>query len=333
VLTTNVGVMNRIPAGAERAEDGDMKKLLYKIAKAYYEDHLTQREISERLGLSRVKVSRLLGRARDEGVVQIQVVSPEAGDADLERELETQWGLKEVVVVPEAAEGDVQLRHLGLGAASYLKRILQSREIIALAWGNSISALVDQFTPFPLPEIRVVQMVGGLGDPESDSHGSDLARRLANALQARPRLLPAPGVVRSRQIRDSLFHDPQIAGTLQMANSADLAVVGIGTLNEGAVLRAGTILSSADVTRLKRKRVVGNICLHFFDADGQSVSDEIDERMIGLTLSEIRRLPRVIAIASGPAKFAAIRAALTGRFVTVLITDRGTALRLRSDRA
>ena len=73
--------------------------LLYKIAKAYYEDGLTQDQIGRRFGLSRIKVSRLLQQARQSRVVQITITPPPDSFGDLERDLETAYGLDEVVVV------------------------------------------------------------------------------------------------------------------------------------------------------------------------------------------------------------------------------------------
>ncbi len=311
--------------------DAENYRLLYKIAKAYYDDQLTQQEIGERFGLSRVKVNRLLSRARDERIVQIEVIPPESSEPVIERALEEQCGLKEAVIVPSSASRDELLRNLGTGVAGYLHRIIGGSDVIGLAWGRSLYAMIEAMSPLNLPDVRVVQLLGGLGDPDAEIHGSEIARRFAQLVQAKPRMLVAPGVVATASVKNALLADPQVSDTLRLASSVDVAIVGVGTLNQNSVvLSAGTILSDEDVKRLKKKKVVGDIALRFFDADGRPVDDELNDRIVGVTLEEIRAMPRVVAVAGGPEKLEAICGALRGKFVNVLVTDHDTAEKLLS---
>lgn len=312
--------------------DSENYRLLYKIAKAYYDDQLTQQEIGERFGLSRVKINRLLSKAREQKIVQIQVVPPESGETELERKIEECCNLKEVILVSSADSHESLLRNLGEGAARYLKRILTGKETIGITWGTSLFALVEALSPINTSDVRVVQMLGGLGDPDADIHGTEIVYRLAQLLQARPRILSSPGVVGSVEVRKALFADVQVADTLKLAAQADVALVGIGTLGRHSVLvQAGTILSSADIKRLQVRKVVGDIALRFFDIKGEPVEDELNERVIGLTLAEMRKIPRVVAVAGGPEKYDAICGALRGRYISVLVTDRQTAERLAEE--
>jgi DNA-binding transcriptional regulator LsrR (DeoR family) len=316
------------------ASDLDQLKLMFKIAQAYYEDGLTQEQIGRRLGLSRIKVSRMLRQAREEGVVRIAIVPPQASNVELERELERAYGLDEALVVspPERGQDTALIRALGAAAAACLVRGLQGHEVVGLTWGTTVLAVVDALPRQNWPEMRVVQMLGGLGQPEADVYGADLARRMAEAFGARPRLLPAPGIVASKMVRDALLTDPQIADTLILASSADVALVGIGRPIPGSVLmRAGTILTSQELEQLQSRGAVGDIGLRFIDAQGRPVDHEINERIIGLDLGQMRRIPRVIGVA-GTGKFEVIRAALRGRLLDVLVTDQGSAARLLQDR-
>lgn len=205
------------------------KKLLYKIAKAYYEDGLTQGEIGKRLGLSRIKISRLPQQARDERIVQITVIPPYESKVDLEREIEAKYGLDEVVIVsPTSYDKAVIARELGPAAADCLLRSLPGDEVLALSWGTTLLAVVDALPAQNWPDMKVVQILGGLGRPEAETHGTDLTCRMAEAFGCRPRLLPAPGIVSSKLVKDALMADPQIADTLTLAAQADIALVGIG---------------------------------------------------------------------------------------------------------
>ena len=309
------------------------RKLLYKIAMAYYVDNLTQEQIARRFGLSRVRVSRLLEQARQERIVQISIVPPQDAKPDLERQLELKCGLDEVIAVaPPSYEPEALVRSLGEAAADYLVRCLQGHEVVGITWGRTLHAVVEALPMQNWPRMRVVQLIGGLGKPEAETHGADLTRRMAEAWAARPVMLSAPGIVTGRLVRDALLADPQIGDTLRLAARANIALVGIGAPTPDAVvMQLGNILSHRDIEQLKALGAVGDIALRFFDATGQVIEHEINERIIGLSLDQLKKIPRVIGVAGGAEKFEAIRAAVQGRLVSVLITDEKTALRLRHD--
>lgn len=311
------------------ATDSERKKLLYKISKAYYEDGLTQHEIGKRFGLSRIKVSRLLQQARDEKVVQI-IIPPQDPNADLERALESRFGLDEAVIVTPASYDHAAVLHaLGPAAADYLMRCLDGSEVLGLSWGTTLLSVVEAIPAQNWTNMRVVQILGGLGRPEADTYGGDLAHRLALALGARPRLLAAPGIVASKLVRDALLADPQIADTLALGANADVLLVGIGVPSTpDSVVKQAGILSPAEFEQLGALGAVGDIALRFFDRDGQAIKHDLDDRIIGLDLDQIRNIPRVIGAAGCPEKLEVIRAALRGKLISVLVTDDRTASRL-----
>jgi DNA-binding transcriptional regulator LsrR (DeoR family) len=318
--------------------DAKMTKLLFKIATAYYEDGLTQEQIGGRFGLSRVKISRLLRRAREERIVQISVAPPQDSTVHLERRLEHKYGLDEAIVVSTSGHGrwrhqdrTTVTRELGPAAADCLVRSLSGHQVLALTWGTTLLSVVDALPIQNWPDIKVVQMLGGLGQPEADVYGADLVHRTARALGGRPRLVPAPGIVASRLVRDALLADRQISDTLALGAQADVALVGIGAPAPDSVVMQAGILSQEELDQLKARGAVGDIALRFFDADGQPVEHDIYERMIGLDLAQIRSIPRVIGVAGGEGKLGVIRAALCGQLIDVLVTDDGVAARLLDD--
>ncbi len=306
--------------------------LLYKIAKAYYEDGLTQSQIGKRLGLSRIKISRLLHQARQNGVVQITIAVPVDSHADLERELEAAYGLDEVVVAATSRtnQSDV-VPAVGQAAAAYLARCIEDGIVLDLSWGTTLLATVDAMTPQNLPHVRVVQMLGGLGKLEAEAAGGDLALRLATIFGARMRLLWSPSVVSSKLVRDALLQDANIAETLVLAARADVALVGIGSPTPNSVVIQSGMLTINELDELRTLGAVGDIALRFFDADGKAVEHPINERIIGLELAQIQRIPRVIGVAGGIEKFQVVRAALRGRLINVLVTDEHLAQALLAD--
>ncbi len=310
----------------------EQKKLLCKIAKAYYEDGLTQAQIGQRFGLSRIKVSRLLSHAREERIVQITIVSPDEANVELERLLEARYSLDEALIVspPSDAPQDI-LDTLGEAAADCLMRSLHGGETLTLTWGTTLLSTVHALPDCDWPDMRVIQALGGLGSPEADVYGADLVHRAAQALGARGRMLAAPGIVASRAVCEALLSDPQIANTLSLAAQADIALVGIGRPTPGSVLLQSNILTEAEYEHLQTMGAVGDIALRFFDAEGHSIQHEINERILGLTLAQIQAIPRVIGVAGGVEKFEVIRAALRGQLINVLVTDEVNAKQIAED--
>ncbi len=311
------------------AMTSDKKRLLYKLARAYYEDNLTQQQIGKRFGLSRIKVSRLLQQARDERIVQIAIIPPQDSNAELERALEAKYGLDEAVIItPSGYDTPTIVQELGPAAADCLSRSLQGQEVLSISWGTTVLSVVDALPPQTWPQMKVVQMLGGLGRPESETYGGDLVHRMAQAFGAKPRMIPAPGIVDTKMVRDALLANPQIAHTLEMAAKANVALVGIGRPISGSVVLNSGILTEEELGQLHALGSVGDIALRFFDANGQSIYHEICDRIIGLDLDQIKQIPRVIGAAGGEEKYEVIRAALRGQLIDVLVTDDRIGTRL-----
>jgi DNA-binding transcriptional regulator LsrR (DeoR family) len=311
------------------------QRLLVKTAQLYYEQELTQSEISQRLGLSRQKVQRLLHEAREQGIVRINIRPVMGVYGDLEQGLEQRYGLDEAIIVETTAYDNqlVVTREIGAGAVEYLLRVLRPHDVVVVSWGGSLLGMVDALQASSgvkrLSGVKVVQGLGGLGDPTNETHAADLTRRLARILDGRAVLLPAPGVAGSLETRMAYAGDPFVARSLQQGAAANLAFMGIGAPRPDSILcREGTIVSWPELAALEKQGAVGDINLRYFDNQGQRVASDLDDRVIGLTLDEIRQIDRVVGIAGGSAKFEAIRAALKGKLVDILVTDHMLAQRL-----
>jgi DNA-binding transcriptional regulator LsrR (DeoR family) len=312
----------------------DHHRLLVKLARLYYEQELTQDEIADRLRLSRQKVQRLVRQAREKGIVQI-VIRPMTGTlCDLERDLEDRYQLREVVIVETADYNNQSLvaREIGVAAADYLKRVVRSHYKIVISWGETLLAMVNALSAGPAIEVEgtmVIQGLGGLADPNEDVHAADLTRRLAKALRAQAFLLPAPAIAASHAARKAFCSDPYIDALLQKARAANVMLLGIGAPRRDSLLvRKGSIVSWSKLAALIKRGAVGDINLHYFDAQGRRIVSELDERVIGLSFEEITEIELVVGVAGGAAKHDAIRAALTGKLVDVLVTDHVTAQNL-----
>lgn len=303
-------------------------RLLTKVSKLYYEDNLHQDEIVERLHISRSTISRLLAQAREEGIVKILVTSPTGTYASLENLIEQKYGVEEVIIaeVPAPDSPQIIARELGAAAANYLFRIINQTDVVGVSWGYTIRGMVEALEPKNFPNVRIVQMTGGIGKPESESHATELCHKLARTLSCKLALLPAPGVVHSKQTREVYMMDEHVRTAINLLPSITLAFVGIGSLNSYSIsVRDETILTKADLKEVAANGAVGDIALRFIDAEGKPIRSELDKRIIGIDLKNLHQIPRVVGVAGGTNKVTPIRAALRGKLINVLITDQTTA--------
>lgn len=309
----------------------DELRLMAKIARMYYTQGLRQTEICGRLNIHQSTVSRVLQRAEREGIVRITVSLPPGTHTDVEDALQSAFGLDEAVVV-DCLEDEAQIAHdLGAAAAFYLENTLKPSDIIGISsWSAALLHMVNAIHPSQrFKSNRVIQILGGVGNPNAEVHATTVTRRLADLIGGEATLLAAPGVVGSRNARDILMRDRFVREALDLFPQITLALVGIGATEPSRGLASsGNVFSPQELQMLAANGAVGDICLRFFDSAGRQVITELNERVISMELDQLRPIPRVVAVAGGFRKTNAIRGALAGKLINVLITDLTCAGRL-----
>jgi DNA-binding transcriptional regulator LsrR (DeoR family) len=309
----------------------DELRLIAKVARLYYGQGLRQTEITERLHMHQSTVSRLLQRAEREGIVRVTLSMPPGLHAQLEDDLQSRFGLREAIVVDSIDKEDQIVRDLGAAAAFYLETTLKPADVIGISsWSGALLAMVEAMHAHPRAAgARVVQILGGIGNPSAQIHANQLTQRLAERVAGTATLLPAPGAVGSADARRVMLEDRYVQEAMAMFRSVTLALVGIGAVEPSKLLAAsGNVFSPAELKTLSQRGAVGDICLRFFDATGAAVETSLNSRVISIELEDLRRVRRVVGIAGGRRKTAAIHGALAGKWINVLITDQATAARL-----
>lgn len=310
-------------------ENVDHLRLVVKVARLYHTHGYRQSDIAARLRVSQSRVSRLLAQAQESGIVRTVVaVRPEI-HSDLEEELEARYGLNEVHVIDAVSSDDAEFtRDLAHAMAAILEQSNFSAPTIGFtSWSRTLRLMVSTLQPTRTATRHVVEMVGDLGPPDLQHAAARSTQILAGLLDAEPVFLRTPGVVPTSEIMELLLHQNIYARqTLEMLNNLDLALVGIGTCDVGPMLTSGeNYFSYEQLEEVRRLGAVGQICLRFIDADGDLVEGPLDELVIGVTAEQLRSARRRWAVAGGPAKSMAIRAALRGRWIDSLVTDSATA--------
>jgi DNA-binding transcriptional regulator LsrR (DeoR family) len=314
----------------------DELRLIAKVARMYHSDGLRQTAICKRLNIHQSTVSRLLKRAQREGMVRITLSFPSSTHTDMEEALQSRFGLQDAIVVHCLEDDDRVAHDLGAAAAYYLETTLKPDDIIGIScWSAALLAMVDAMQPMQRwKTTRVVQILGGVGSPNAEVHASQLTHRLANLLGGTATMLPAPGIVGTQESRQVLMRDQFVREVFDLFPSITLALVGIGAVKPSrALASSGNVFSSQELKLLENKGAVGDICLRFFNQNGNPVASELNGRVISIELDQLRRARRVVGVAGGARKTDAIRGALAGKLINVLITDLATAERLLAEPA
>ena len=138
----------------------------------------------------------------------------------------------------------------------------------------------------------------------------------------RPAKIPNINIV---QAMGNVGHEAMDIDFNQMAHEADLYLFGVGSLTSDLIFTRTGIFKSQDLEQLQKAGSVGDICARFFDIHGVEIPSAFQERIVGITLDDLRSTALTIAVAGGTDKTEPLIGALNGHLVKVLVTDEQTA--------
>ncbi len=312
---------------SEQDTSGNIE-LLTRIASLYYLDNLTQAEISIRIGLSRIKVVRLLKKARELGIVEIRIHTPAVLRTSLETALIRKFGLQQVLLVADQVSEENQRELTAQVAATQLDRLLQEGDRVAIGMGRNVGAVPYVLGTVTPRKCVFVTAIGGSPLVGQPINSADICRRLAERFGGTSECLYAPAYVESPELRESFLRHEEVQSVLDNARHARLALVGIGDAkNQSAVVKMGCF-SEVDMARLRDAGAVGDILGYFFDREGRPIGPGMNERVISVSGDDLRSIPCVIAVVAESEKTAALLGALRAGLLNVLITTVGNARRL-----
>ncbi|KMO86552.1 RNA polymerase sigma70 [Megasphaera cerevisiae DSM 20462] len=306
----------------------DKNKTAINAAKLYYQSGYSQHDIAKELGISRPSVSRLLQYAKDMGFVRIEIFDPIEDQSHLAQKVAARYRLKEVRIAnaPIADEHEIK-KYIGQTGAHYLEDIVQDGDIIGVGWGTTMHALSHALTPHPLRGAQIVQLEGGITLSTGETYANEILERFAKNYETIAQYLPLPVLFDSKEVKDMVYKDRHVKRVLELGRNANILLFSVGTVRDNALFFR---LGYAD-TREKeflKAHAVGDICSRFFDKDGKISSDDLNDRTVGIDLDCLCHKEYSILLSGGEGKIDSIRAALTGGYANVLITDQFTAARL-----
>jgi deoxyribonucleoside regulator len=316
-------MLTRYPVDHRDLSDED--HLIIKVLRLYYEHNLTQAEVAGRMGFSRPKVSKLIAEGRARGLVKIEIAEPVGDFAPLEIALENRFGLSEALVVSPGDERRATEMAAGMAGGALLARICTRATVLGIAWGISMRALADALPPRAFMCHKIVPLVGGVGRTEAALHSNQVCTTLAEKLYVESLDLAAPAIAPSAQSRAELMTVPGIEDVLAEGAACDVAVVGIGGILPNSTMVGAGYFTREEFLELGDRGAVGDVCCHFLDAAGNPCLPDVSERVVGLTLKQLRAIPNVIGITTGAEKAASVAAVLRGGYLASLVCDRELA--------
>lgn len=305
--------------------------LASRAAQLYYLEGRPQSDIARNLGVSVASVSRLVHRARDEGLIQFAVAEPFASCLSLERDLAEVFGLPEVLVSP-TIEGDPEATKKGvaLEGARLVQRLTRPKDVLGIAWGGTMYHLIQYLNPCRRIPASFVTLHGSISccGPELDA--ATLVGRIAMAFGGRRYTIEQHGLQESAEQVGELGLDERIRAVQQLYDGITISVSGVGSLYpelDSRLVRS-TYLNSSEISELVASGAHGDLMLRFFDEDGEECDTSMRDRTLSIGFDQYRRIPRRLVAASGSEKARTIRAALRGQLVNLLVVDEELARQL-----
>ncbi|WP_439259085.1 sugar-binding transcriptional regulator [Lonepinella sp. BR2930] len=297
--------------------------LLTEISIAYYEHNLTQEEIASRFNISRIKVGRLLKKARQEGIVEITVKYHPVFTSQLERRLIEQFGIKRALIAVDDPNEQKQRKQVASLVSNYLVSTLKDGMTVAVGQGRNVAAVGEHIGVYPDKNCKFICGIGGVQRTGEPVDADYICRTLANKFSGTNETLYSPAYLESKEVCDIFMRNGVIKETLDRARKADIALVGLGDMSENSYMVQLGWFTPLEVTNARiNQGVIGDIAGYgFFNIQGEIVETTMSNRVIGLSLDDLKAIPCVIGIAAENSKSMAILGALRSGIIDIIATS------------
>lgn len=299
---------------------------LVSVCKRHFLEGETQSQIANDMQISHAKVSKMITEAEEMGLVSIEIHDPFRQMERLSLELQDKYGLKKAVIVPVPEYGAKNiLARLGIAAAVLFEQLLKVGDIVGVSGGATLYEVLKKIECKQVLSGTIVPFLGGFGEAETATRGSEIAYRLAEKLGSKIVNLPAPGLARDAAEAKMFSRNPLVKKSISWIRRCTIALVGIGSADNESRLYTGGFLNTELLDRLQEEKAVGCIGFCFFTKDG-SPCHAFNSRVIGMMLDDLLHIETTIGVAGGcPSKVDAIRGAILGKYLDILVTDQITA--------
>ncbi len=298
---------------------------LTEVLHLYYEQNLNQKEISKIMNVSVSTVSRMLKEAQELGMVEIIIKYPYATIPSLAKELKAKYKLKDAYVLPTTGATYYDLvQSLGQVAAVVLDNYFKEKSTLGISLGLSVASTIRAFNGQQKKGSRIVRFQGA-ADFEI-MEGTNLAQVLAEKVNGRAMVVPAPWLLPTPEVCDALINEPTVRRFLSMAEDADLGLVGMGSMDpsHSTILR-NQLITHEELNQFRAAGAVGEICGKHYDCNGNPLDFEFNRRTVSISLKNLAKIETVIGVAASIYKVEPLLGAMRGGLINVVVTDSDAA--------
>ena len=303
----------------------DNERLVIKICKLFYEDNMSQKDISDILGISKPQICRMLNYAKKNHIVEFTINNPYSQEFILENELIKKYSLKEAFVFnfpyTTSHEG---IEKLGECCANQLDKYFTDNSTIGVMSGRTVSSISNFTHKLTREGLMFVPLVGNLGSHGHTWHANIIAENFARTTGGNYCLLNAPIMLQNKETCELFKKEPSISEILKKGRSCNIALVGIGEINLSSTSYLGGAFTEADIKKLSSKNAAASVCTSYISKDGKIIETDLTSRSIGISLNELKNTT-TIAVCMGKEKLEATNAALKSGYIDIFMTSMDMA--------
>lgn len=290
----------------------------------YHVENCTQNDIASQLGINRVMVVRLLADARRRNEVRVTISAPLMDLIRIERDIQAAYAIGRVIIAPFADPDGDPVRVIAAAAGAFISGEMKSGMTVGVGWGRTLYNTLPFISGETLEDFRVVSLLGGIAAARR-FNPAEFAWQFAELFQGEGFLIPAPAVVDSPETKHALLERCGLSAIFELADSLDMALLSVGGITTLTTSYRSGHLSEADRRSMIEAGAVGDVLYNFIDADGTLIDHEVNNRVISVNLTRLRRTPERVLISGGKDKYLALKAAIRTLAPTVLVTDEQSA--------
>jgi DNA-binding transcriptional regulator LsrR (DeoR family) len=300
------------------------EQLATRAAWLYFVAENTQAQIGKKLGLTRVRVNRLLAQARQSGLVQVTITGRLAASIRLEDALKRRFDLLDAVVVPSSSELERQRAVIAAAAGNYLAQQLHDGISVGVGWGQTLRHSLRYVPHRNYKGLSVVSLIGGLTH-SSAVNPHETASHLADIVGGQCYYFAGPAFTDTEATREILMNQPMLRDVYERGRKVDLAFVSVGELGKNSTMAKLGLITAQEVTTLQDVGAVGDLCSHWLDARGHVVEHPLNRRCVALPPEHLREVPRVVLVSGGKNKVSMMHGVLSNKLANIVVTDELTA--------
>lgn len=300
------------------------EQLATRAAWLYFVAENTQAQIGKKLGLTRVRVNRLLAYARKLGLVQVKITGRLASSIRLEDELKSRFGLEDAVVVPSAQEGEKLRAVIAAAAGHYLGQHLRDGMSVGVGWGQTLRHSLSFVPHKTYKRLSVVSLIGGLTH-SSAVNPHETASHLADIVGGQCYYFAGPAFTDTADTRTVLMNQPMLRDVFERGRTVDLAFLSVGEMSKQSTMARLGLITQDEVESLINAGALGDLCSHWLNSKGENVDHPLNARAVALPPEHLRKVPHVVLVSGGKSKVPMIHAVISAKFANRLVTDENTA--------